>query len=308
MKVLVAGASGAIGEPLLRALRTAGHEVTALTRTEAGAQRLRAAGATPVVADVMDRERLLRALDGATADAVIHEATAFRELRMGHKGMAASNALRITGTANLIEAALLVGAHRFLAQSMIYGYGYGDHGSRLLTEDDPFAPAGRTGAVEQHLHAMRSLEQQTFGADGLDGISLRYGLFYGRDLTIGKMVDALRKRRLPIPRGGGGVGSFIYLEDAAAATVAALERGRAGEAYNVVDDEPASWREFLSALAAAFGAPPPRELPLWLFRRLGYVGVFMTSVVRVSNAKARRELGFSPLAPTYRDGIRLLAG
>ena len=295
MRVLVAGASGAIGRPLVGALEAAGHDVLRLSRSDGD-----------VRADVMDRDGLLRALDGVSVDAVVHQATAFRELGVSHRGMRRSNELRVHGTANLIEAARACGARRFLAQSMIFGYGYGDHGDHVLTEDDPFAPPGRTGALEGHLSAMRALEEQTLGADGLEGIALRYGLFYGRDVNVTKMLDALRKRQLPVPK-RGGVASFVYLDDAAAATVAALERGRAGEAYNVVDDEPASWRDFLTALADAFGARPPREVPSWLIGRIGYLGAFMTSVVRVSNAKARRELGFEPVAPTYREGIALLA-
>jgi nucleoside-diphosphate-sugar epimerase len=277
------------------ALHAHGHEVVTLSRSGGD-----------VRADVMDRDGLLRALDGVGVEAVVHQATAFRELGVSHRGMRRSNELRVDGTRNLIDAARACGARRFVAQSMIFGYGYGDHGDHVLTEADPFAPHGRTRALERHLSAMRALEEQTLGADGLEGIALRYGLFYGRDVNVTKMLDALRKRQLPVPKRGGVV-SFVYLDDAAAATVAALERGRAGEAYNVVDDEPASWRDFLSALAEAFGARPPRELPTWLIGRIGYLGAFMTSVVRVSNAKARQELGFAPTAPTYRDGIALLA-
>jgi nucleoside-diphosphate-sugar epimerase len=218
-----------------------------------------------------------------------------------------SNALRIDGTRNMIDAARLVGARRFLAQSMIFGYGYGDHGRHVLTERDTYAPVGRNAKLEQHLSAMRSLEQQTFGAQGLEGITLRYGLFYGRDHATTNMVQQLRKRQIPVPRGGGGVASWVYLEDAAAATVAALVRGRPGEAYNVVDDEPVSWGAFLTALGAQFGAKAPTELPGWVFRGLGYIGVAMTSTVRVSNEKARSELGWAPTAATYREGLPRIA-
>jgi nucleoside-diphosphate-sugar epimerase len=307
MKVLVSGATGAIGIPLVEQLHAAGHEVLGITRSEGGAHRLRLLGAQAVVADVMNRGKLLEAVDGLAAEAVVHEATAFRELGVRHSTMQNSNALRIDGTRNMIDAARLVGARRFLAQSMIFGYGYGDHGRRVLTEQDTYAPAGRNAKLEQHLGAMRSLERQTFGAAGLEGITLRYGLFYGRDHTMMNMVTQLRKRHVAVPRGGGGVASWVFLEDAAAATVAALVRGRPGEAYNVVDDEPVSWGTFLTALGAQFGAKPPRQLPSWMFRSLGYIGVAMTSVVRVSNEKARTELGWAPTAATYHQGLPRLA-
>jgi len=307
MKVLVAGSTGALGVPLLRALAAGGHEVAGLTRNPANRERLRALGARPLVADVMDRAALLRTVDGLAVDAVVHLATAFRDMPMRHPGMAPTNALRTRGTANLLAAARVVGASRFLAESMIFGYGYGDWGDRVLTEDDPpFGPPGRNAGLEAHLAAMRESTRQTLTAEGIAGISLRYGGFYGPGVASGAIVELLRRRRLPVLRGAGVI-SLVYIEDAAAATVAALERGRAGQAYNIVDDEPVAWGRFLRALAEVVGAPPPRELPAWLLRPANYAHAAFTTSMRVSGAKARRELGWTPSVPSWRQGVPLVA-
>jgi nucleoside-diphosphate-sugar epimerase len=302
MKVLLAGASGAIGVPITRQLIAHGHQVLGLTRHEAGAGRLAALGTRPVVADALDRDGLLRAVDGLAADAVIHELTALRKPPLRHRGMALTNRLRTEGTANLLAAAEVLGARRFLTQSIILGYGYRDHGDRVLTEQDPFGrPAG--DRTDPHLAAMVSTEQQAFTAP--EGIALRYGLLYGGDAE--RLRPQLTRRRLPVCK--GGVLGWVHHEDAAAATVAALEHGRAGQAYNVVDDLPASWQEVFTAMAAAFGAPPPRRVPRWLLRLAApYVASFAADTsMRVSNVKAKRELGWRPAYPTYRDGTRAAA-
>ncbi len=305
MKVLLAGATGTLGVPLVRALVTSGHEVIGLSRTPGKLELLRTLGAELLVADVMDPEALLKAVEGLKADAVFHEMTALKKIPTRHRDMAATDALRIQGTANLLAAARLMGARRFVTQSFFMGYGYGDWGDRVLTEDDPFAPPGR-GAFERHLAAMRSTERQAFTAEGLEGIALRYGSLYGPGGGSEQMIEMLRRRRLPVPRGGGGITSFIYVEDAAAATVAALERGRSGEAYNVGDDEPVSWREFFRVVAKAFGAPQPREVPRWIFRFMPYARAMLMGDHRISNAKAKRELLWTPSAPTCREGISRL--
>ena len=302
MKVLLAGASGAIGTPLTRQLVAHDHQVLGLTRDWDGARRLQALGATPVVADALDRDGLLRAVDGLAADAVIHELTALRKPPLRHRGMAPTNRLRTEGTANLLAAAGALGARRFITQSVIFGYGYRDHGPRLLTEEDPFGlPAG--DACDPHVAAMRSTEQQAFGAP--EGIALRYGLLYGGDAD--RVRGLLARRRLPVAR-GGALG-WVHHDDAAAATVAALERGRPGQAYNVVDDLPASWQEVYATMAKALGAPPPRHLPGWLLRLAApYVASFVVGTsMRVSNAKAAAELGWRPLYPNYRAGVQAMA-
>jgi nucleoside-diphosphate-sugar epimerase len=305
VRVLLAGASGAVGTPLTRQLIAAGHDVIGITRSRANAERLRAGGAQAVVADVMDRANLLAAVSDVRADAVIHELTALGTTKM-REAMEGTNALRTTGTAHLLAAARAVGAHRFVTQSIVFGYGYRDHGPHVITEDDPFGEPA-SGLVGPAIAAMRATEEQVFSADETEGIALRYGLFYGQDSFIRMIVNLVRKRRLPVPSSGGGFATFIYLEDAAAATVAALEKGRAGQAYNIVDDEPVRWADYMDALAAELGVRRPRRVPGWLLRAIPYLHTIMTTSMRVSNAKARRELGWAPAVSTYREGIPLVA-
>ena len=304
MRVLLAGASGAVGTPLTKQLIAAGHDVIGITRSQANAERLRTGGAEAVVADVMDRANLLAAVSDVRADAVIHELTALGTTKM-REAMEGTNALRTTGTAHLLAAARAVGAHRFVTQSIVFGYGYRDHGPHVITEDDPFGEPA-SGLVGPAIAAMRATEEQVFSADEIEGVALRYGLFYGQDSFIRMIVNLVRKRRLPVPSSGGGFAAFIYLEDAAAATVAALEKGRAGQAYNIVDDEPVRWADYMDALAAELGVRRPRRVPGWLLRAIPYLHTIMTTSMRVSNAKARRELGWAPTVPTYREGIPLV--
>lgn len=304
MRVLLAGASGAVGTPLTRQLIATGHQVVGISRSRTNAERLRTAGAEAVVADVLDRENLLAAVREVRADAVIHELTALGTMKM-RDALQGTNELRTTGTANLLAAARAVGAHRFVAQSIMLGYGYRDHGPQVITEDAPFGePVG--GMLGSAVTAMRSAEEQTFSADEMEGVALRYGFFYGQDSMTRMMVNLVRKRRLPVPSSAGFT-NFIYLEDAAAATVAALEKGRAGQAYNVVDDEPVRWGDYLDTMAAAFGARRPWRVPSWMLRPIPYLHAMMTTSMRVSNAKAKGELGWAPAVPTYREGIPLIA-
>lgn len=305
MRVLLAGASGAVGTPLTRQLIAAGHQVIGVTRSRANAERLRSGGAQAVVADVMDRENLLSAVRDVRADAVVHQLTALGTTKV-REGMQGTNNLRTTGTTHLLAAAHAVGAHRFLTQSIVFGYGYRDHGPHMITEDDPFGEPV-SGLVGPAIAAMRSTEEQVFSADKMEGIALRYGLFYGQDSFIRMIVNLVRKRRMPVPSSGGGFANFIYLEDAAAATVAALEKGRAGQAYNIVDDEPVRWADFLDTLAAELGVRRPRRIPNWMLRAIPYLHTIMTTSMRVSNAKAKGELGWAPAVPTYRAGIPLVA-
>jgi nucleoside-diphosphate-sugar epimerase len=298
VKVLLAGAGGAIGGPLTRRLQAHGHEVLGLTRKPARAAQLQALGVRPVVADALDRDGLLRAIRGLTADAVIHELTALSKAPTRHRGMVATDRLRIQGTTNLLAVAAALGAPRFLTQSIVLGYGYHDHGDHVLTEDDPFGRPEGTRS-DAHLAAMRSTEEQAFTAP--IGIALRYGLFYGGDAE--QMRPALAKRRVPVTK--GGLLCWIHHEDAAAATVAALEHGTAGAAYNIVDDQPATWLDVFTAMAEAAGAPAPRRLPRWLFRLAApYVATFaIDTSMLVANDKAKRELSWKPTFPTYREGV-----
>jgi nucleoside-diphosphate-sugar epimerase len=301
MKVLLAGATGAIGIPLTRQLLAHDHQVLGLTRDPSGARRLAALGARPVVADALDRDGLLRALDGLAADAVIHELTALRKPPLRHSGMALTDRLRTEGTTNLLAAAEALGARRFLTQSFILGYGYRDHGARVLTEQAPFGrPAGNR--CDPHVAAMRSTEQQAFTAP--EGMALRYGLLYGGDAE--QLRALLARRGVPVAR--GGLLGWVHHHDAVAATVAALEHGRAGQAYNVVDDQPASWLDVFTAMAKAFGAPRPRRLPGLVLRLFApSVASFVVGAsMHVSNAKAKAELGWRPTFPTYHEGIHAM--
>ena len=183
MRVLLAGASGALGTPLTRQLIAAGHQVVGISRSPANAERLRTAGAEAVLADVLDRERLLAAVRGVRADAVMHQLTALGTMNVRNP-MQATNVLRTTGTANLLAAARAVGAHRFLTQSIVLGYGYWDHGPGVISEDTPLADPGR-GGLGAAVAAIRSTEEQVCTADEIEGVALRYGLFYGRTASPG---------------------------------------------------------------------------------------------------------------------------
>jgi nucleoside-diphosphate-sugar epimerase len=293
--ILLAGASGVLGRHIARALTEAGHKVTGLGR---GADN-------GVRADLMNRDAVLRAVDGHRFDTVIHAATALRKAPMRHRDMHATDALRIDGTAHLIEAAQATGARRFVAESMVFGYGYGDFGDHLLTEDDPFGPQGTTPELERHIEGMRIKEQLTFEATGLEGIALRYGLFYGPGGTDA-LLPMLRKRQLPAPGDHGRVLPWIELTDAARATVAAVERGRPGQAYNIADRTPIGFRAHLLCAAQEFGLPKPMTVPLWLMKPMSYAHTMMSASLRVSTAKAERELGWTPLYPSSRDGLAAL--
>jgi nucleoside-diphosphate-sugar epimerase len=298
MKVFVAGADGALGTPIIHLLIARGHSVVGLCRNQSAAARLRAEGVQPVLADALDRDALLRAIDGVTADAVIHELTALRKPPLRPQGMAVTNRLRREGTANLLAAAERLGARRMVTQSIVLGYGFRDHGDRIVTEQDPFGILAGD-LTDDTIAALMSAESQTFMLP--EGIALRYGLLYGGDAP--QMRAMLAKRGAPVV--AGGLLGWVHHYDAAAATVAALENGRPGQAYNVVDDQPATWREVITTMARAFGAPTPLRVPKWLLRLFAsYIAkVAGDTSMRVSNAKAKQELGWRPQFQTFRDGI-----
>lgn len=305
MRVLLAGATGTLGTELVSQLLRAGHEVLGLTRTETGARRLTAAGVTPVVADLMDGDALLGAVRGHEADAVVHQATALTRMPLFHRDLHATDALRDRGTANLLRAAAAVGARRFVTQSFFLGYGYRDHGTGLVTEDRPFAPPGR-GAFEVHMRSMRANERQALTTPGIDGIALRYGLFYGPEVSTYRLMDLARRRLMPVVRPAGVV-SLVHVHDAASAAVAALDRGRPGQAYNIADDEPVGFDTYVTALAAAAGAPPPPRVPAWPLAATPYLRALMVRTrIRLGCERAKRELGWAPAYPTLRDGLTAL--
>lgn len=302
MRVIVAGASGALGTPLVRRLLEAGHAVTGISRTAGGADRIRVLGASAIVADVLDNGGLADAFADIRADAVIHELTALKRAPVGHRGMAGTDALRVQGTTNLLALATQVEAHTMVTQSIVFGYGFVDHGDRLLDESCEFG-ARRGTRFDAHTDALRWAEQSVFAAAGIRGVALRYGLFYGGDRST--VVGMLRRRALPVASQGGLL-AFVHHEDAAAATVAALESGRSGEAYNIVDDTPATFRHLIEGIAHAEQAPAPLVLPGALLKLVApYAGVVLGEVsMRVSNEKAKRELGWAPVYPSIAAGLR----
>lgn len=293
--ILLAGAAGALGRQISQALTEAGHKVTGLGRRQGNDVR----------ADLLDRDALLRALDGHRFDTVIHAATALSKPPMRHRDMYATDALRIEGTAHLIEAAQAAGARRFVSESMVFGYGYGDHGDREVTEDDTYGPRGTDAELERHLDGMRTKERLTFEAEGLEGIALRYGAFYGPGGTE-NLVPMLRKRQLPAPADHGRVLPWIELADAGRAMAAAVEKGRPGQAYNIADRTPLGFRGYLELVSEEFGLPKPMTVPMWLMRPMSYAHVVVSATLRVSIAKAERELGWTPEYPSCREGLAAL--
>ena len=308
MKVFVAGAGGAVGRQLIPQLIAAGHDVTAMTRSEAKAAEPRAHGADIAIADALDKPAVMQAVLRAEPEVVINELTALTGVtnhRRFDREFAQTNVLRTQGTRHLVAAAQAAGSRRLIAQSY-GGWNYARTGTGLKVEDDPFDPSPPVHQRES-LQAIRELGSIVLSADGLEGVVLRYASFYGPGTSVaadGDICELVRKRRLPLIGDGGGVWSFAHVEDAAAATVLALDRGAPG-VYNVGDDEPAPVSRWLPALAEALGAKPPRHVPVWVGRlAAGEVGVSMMTQIRgISNAKARRELGFIPRYPTYREGF-----
>jgi nucleoside-diphosphate-sugar epimerase len=304
MKVFVAGATGVIGRQLLPRLVAQGHQVTATTRSPGKAAMLRELGAEPVVVDGLDAMAVGEAVARAEPEAVIHQMTSLAgafSLRRFDKMFAVTNQLRTQGTDHLLAAAAAAGVRRFVAQSYT-GWTNIREGGPVKTEDDPLDP-NPPAMQRETLAAIRHLERAVLAAAPVQGIALRYGSLYGLGASD-EFVGLIRKRRVPIIGDGGGVCSFLHVRDAAAATVAALEQGAPG-VYNVVDNDPASVAEWLPYVAQAVGAKAPRRVPAWLGRlAAGEVGVSMMTQIRgSSNAKARRELGWRPAWPSWREGF-----
>jgi nucleoside-diphosphate-sugar epimerase len=297
---MVVGASGAIGTRLVPRLTGRGHEVIGTFRSPGGADRVRALGARPVALDLLDPGAVRQAVLEGRPEAIIHQATALAGRGFSRKldrTFAETNRLRTEGTDALLAAAREAGTRRFIAQSFA-PYRYARQGGMVKTEDDPLDPAPPAGAHETNA-AMAYLDRAVTDAGG---IALRYGGFYGA--AGDQLVRLVRKRQFPIIGDGAGVTSWIHLDDAAAATVLALEHGGAG-IYNIVDDEPAPAREWLPVLAEMLGAKPPRHVPAWLVRLIAGQDAVMgaTQSRGASNAKARRELGWTPRYPSWRQGF-----
>jgi nucleoside-diphosphate-sugar epimerase len=308
MNIFVAGATGALGRQLVPMLVARGHEVTAMSRSGAAP----APGVRAVAADGLDRDAVIAAVVKARPEVVVHEMTALTglaDLRRFERAFAPTNRLRTEGTDNLLAGAHAAGARRLVAQSYA-GWPYARVGGPVKTEDDPL-DADPPKQVRTTIAAIRHLEEAVLDAADIEGVVLRYGGFYGPGTSLapegGEHLEAVRQRKFPIIGSGAGVWSFVHIADAAAATVAAIEGGAPG-VYNIVDDDPAPVRDWLPALAAAVGAQPPRHIPAWLGRLVagGHVVTMMTELRGCSNAKAKRELGWTPRVASWRDGFRSL--
>ena len=313
MKVLVAGATGALGKQLIPKLVARGHEVVGTTRTESKREAILDLGATPAVVEALDAEQVARAVAEAEPDVIVHELTALSvdfDLRHFDRTFAETNRLRTEATDHLLAAGRAVGVKRFVAQSYA-GWPAERTGGPVKTEDDPLDHSPPE-SVRSTLEAILYLEGAVTGADWTEGVVLRYGGFYGPGTSFapegGEMTEAVRKRKFPVVGNGAGVWSFIHIEDAADATVEAIEHGRRG-IYNIVDDEPAPVSVWLPAVAKAVGARAPRHVPRWLGRMLAgeAATVMMTEVRGASNAKAKRELGWQPKHRSWRDGFTQVA-
>ena len=311
MRVFVAGATGAIGRQLVPRLVAAGHEVIGMTRNRSKENLLQDLGATPVVADALDRVQVADAVTQAKPDVIVHELTAIGALDLRHvdRDFALTNRLRTEGTDNLLSAGQASGVRRFVAQG-IAGYGaYDRTGSLIKTEDDPLE-ANPVGPMRRTLAAARYLETAVLGAVWTEGVVLRYGVFYGPGTSLApgeEQFELVRKRKFPLVGNASGVWSFIHVGDAAEATVAAIESDRRG-IYNVVDDDPASVNEWLPVLAQQLGAKRPMRVPRFIGRLFaGETGVVMMPEIRgASNTKAKSELGWVPQFPSWRQGFASL--
>ena len=310
MRIFVVGATGAIGRPLIRKLVDAGHEVTGTTRSDGRTDRVRAAGCEPAVVDILDRDCVVRAVADAKPDVVVHQATDipgdFNPRKIA-KVFESTNRLRTEGTRNLVEAARQAGVSRVVAQSIAFAYGTDGDGPK--TEDERLVGDEGPAGFDRIVGPLADLEQTVLGAAG---VVLRYGHLYGPGTIYasdGSVARRVRKRQYPVIGDGSGEFSFIHVDDAAAATVAAIERA-ASDVYNIVDDEPARVRDWLPDYADAIGAPAPRHAPRVVARLLAgpFVTYSATQMRGASNAKAKRELDWQPKYPSWRQGFRQALG
>jgi nucleoside-diphosphate-sugar epimerase len=310
MKVFIAGATGALGSQLIPQLVTRGHEVVGMTRSEAKRDALRALGARPAVADALDPQAVARVVAEAEPEVIVHQLTALSgpmDMRHVDRYFATTNRLRTEGTDHLLAAGRAVGTRRFVAQSYA-GWPFARSGGPVKSETDPLDP-NPPQALREALAAIRHLERAVTATEGIEGIALRYGGFYGPGTSLSGDPDAeitrtVRKRQFPVIGSGDGVWSFVHITDAASATVAAIAGDELG-IYQVVDDEPAPVRDWLPALADALDAKPPRRFPRWLGRLAAgeAATVMMTEIRGASNAKAKRELGWTLRYPSWRVGF-----
>jgi 2-alkyl-3-oxoalkanoate reductase len=310
MRIFLAGATGAVGQRLVPQLLQDGHEVVAMTRTAAKADGLRAAGALPVVADALDRDAVMGAVLGAEPEVIVHQMTALTgatDFKHFDRVFATTNRLRTEGTRHLLDAARAAGTRQLIAQSFT-GWPFAREGGPVKDEDAPLDPEPPR-AQRESLAAIRELETLVGDADGVEGVVLRYGGFYGPGTSLGvdgEMTEMVRKRRLPVVGSGDGRWSFTHIDDAAGGVLATLAPGGPTGTFAIVDDEPARTADWLPALASALGAPTPRHVPAWLGRlAAGDAAVTMMTASRgASNERARRVLGWIPRWPTWREGFQ----
>lgn len=311
MKIFIAGATGTLGRPVVRLLLAHGHEVAGLTRSQQGRELLQQMGASAVSGDALEADGLRSAVVAYRPQQVVHLLTALPPMGpLRPRQLRPTNVLRTTATANLLRAAIDAGAQRLVAESFVGVYG-SSPGAGPVSEDAPLPPIAH-GAFEEAIAALRSLEDQlrtARSAGQLETVALRIGFLYGPDVpSTQELAGQAKARRLFVPRAMSGIGAFVHISDAAAAIVAAIERPSPSQVYNIVDDEPVALDTFLSTMTHAIGAPPPRHIPGWLLRIAAPVMAEAASARLVlSNAKAKRELGWSLRYPTIETGLADLA-
>jgi nucleoside-diphosphate-sugar epimerase len=304
MVVFVAGASGAIGRRLVPLLVERGHTVVGTTRSPDKAPAIEGTGARAVVVDAFDRDGLMAAVADAHPEVVVHELTALparMDFRKLEQQVVPTNRLRTEGTRNLVDAATAAGARRLVAQSIAFAYT--PDGARIKDEDAPLLPSGIGDAL-------RDLDRQVTSADALEGVVLRYGQFYGPGTYLardGATAADVQRRRFPLVGSGTAMSSFLHVDDAADATVRAIESVPEG-IFNVTDDHPAPMSEWLPAYADAIGAPRPRRVPRMLVRLVAGrdVAAMATGLRGASNARFKQAFGWTPRYPSWREGAEAL--
>jgi nucleoside-diphosphate-sugar epimerase len=306
MRVFVAGATGALGVPLVRQLVAAGHHVVGLTRSTLRGAAMEMLGAHAAIANALDAAELAKAVAQAKPEVVANVLTSLpRGGPRRARDLEPTNELRTRGTSNLMAAAVAAGVRRVVAESIVFAYGWRVDDVASIDESHPRAIQVEP-ALQPTLDATVSLEDQTLGVASIEGIVLRYGLLYGAGSgSMEALVDGLRARRLPVFGSEGSLLPWIHVDDGARAMARAIEVGAPGESYNIVDDAPVSLRDYMIEAARAAGAPRPRSVPFWLVRLLmPYASAMGDARLPVSNAKAKRDLGWRPTYPTCRDGLR----
>jgi nucleoside-diphosphate-sugar epimerase len=309
MRVLVAGASGAVGTPVVRMLVAAGHSVDGLTRTAAKAHIINELGARPIIANALDPADLRNAVLSSSPDAVVHALTAIPARGpLFPSDMRPTNLLRVEGTRNLLDAAIAAGARRIIAESMVFIYGFGDFGASTMTEDRGHAVIAPKPWLLPSIIALVDEERQILEASrngDIEGVVLRFGGFYGPRTGFETLAQLLKKRLVPICKGRSAAAPWIHIHDAASAIVAALDKGASGDIYNIVDDMPAPFVDVIDNLVRALGAPRPRVVPISLVRLIApfLAASWLDTTMRVSNLKAKRDLQWTPRFPSYHDGI-----